>query len=397
LPAPDAARGGTPSLASLALARRQWFTIQRDDAPPALLYLAVRAARRALLADPGDARAQALLGESYLRFMLNTRERAWAGQLSQLRQLRQAQASAALNRAVSLRPDLPEAHLNLATLYGQMGYLDLAVHHERASLKLSRAEGPPPGSDPERFWENQARAEEALSQRARTVEAQENDYAVEASDLPVLDRAMLAFRKGLAGKARDVLLGSDVAGFGRQGTALELTLLLHTGRPQNVQEWMAPEQQGALGTPSYHWLRTQALAASGNYSLAKEECRELAQPATASLPNLEATSLRPYLGRLIGQAILDELPGGVPQLLRQPFRRQEFRNRAEGVVRILQQQANATVLRGVLALEEGDVDEARAAFRAALTLWQGEPAAASGNGLDFGGRAVALGLLAWLE
>src|SRR5439155_186101 len=97
-----------PALDRLALACRQSYTWQRDDVPPALLYLAVRAARRALAVNPSDARAYLVLGECYLRLLHSTRERAWGMHLKQLVQLRHAQASLALNEAVSLQPDLAQ-------------------------------------------------------------------------------------------------------------------------------------------------------------------------------------------------------------------------------------------------------------------------------------------------
>jgi hypothetical protein len=54
------------------------------------------------------------------------------------------------------------------------------------------------------------------------------------------------------------------------------------------------------------------------------------------------------------------------------------------------------VLRGLLALEEGAVEEAEVAFQLAIDVWKDEPAAGSGAGLDFNGRAVAQACLGWL-
>jgi hypothetical protein len=59
--------------------------------------------------------------------------------------------------------------------------------------------------------------------------------------------------------------------------------------------------------------------------------------------------------------------------------------------------ADVTVLRGLLALEEGAVDEAEIAFRQALTLWKDAATAASGGGLDFNAHAIARGCLELLE
>src|SRR5207245_7594417 len=108
------------------------FLRQPDDAPPAILYLAIRAARRALAINPDNAQAYLVLGESYMRLLHSTRERAWAKRMPEIGQLRHAQASAAFNNAVRLRPNLAEAHLNLIQLYGEMEYLDLTWKHYRA-------------------------------------------------------------------------------------------------------------------------------------------------------------------------------------------------------------------------------------------------------------------------
>jgi hypothetical protein len=62
----------------------------------------------------------------------------------------------------------------------------------------------------------------------------------------------------------------------------------------------------------------------------------------------------------------------------------------------LRQEADIRVLRGLLALESGAVDDAREDFRAALEVWNDDSAAFSGAGLDFPTRSIAqyaLGLL----
>src|SRR5262249_3924524 len=120
----------------------------------------------------------------------------------------------------------------------------------------------------------------------------------------VLDRALLAFHKGLAGKARDLLLESDVAAFGAQGMLLELELLLRTGRAKEVRDWLSPEHKAALGAASYHWLRAQALAASGGYALAEKECEQL----TLDGRGRAGASAYQGMALLLGQAVLDEQP-----------------------------------------------------------------------------------------
>src|SRR5262249_36421622 len=150
---------------------------------PALLYLAIRAARRALAVNPGDAQTCLVLGESYLRLLHNTRERAWSRCFPELAELRRIQASAALNQAIALKPEFAQAHLNLGWLYREMGYYDLALKHLRAHLKSSREAGPPPGLRAEQFREQLTEYEQQLNRLAEPVESQESAYAAVAGGL----------------------------------------------------------------------------------------------------------------------------------------------------------------------------------------------------------------------
>jgi hypothetical protein len=395
VPPAGAGAGAVPVLDREVLAVQRAFARRRDDTPPALLYLAVRAARRALAVNPDDAQAHLILGESYLRLLYGTRERAWGRLLPELGDLRRAQASAALNRAVALKPGLARAHLDLVGLYKDLTYSDLELRHLRTYLELARAPG---------FNAEQARAEdpplrEEAGRLEQEVEDKVNTYQTAAPNLRVLDRALLASDKGLAGKALDLLLGSDVSAFGAPGTSLELQLLLKTGRADDVRDWAGPEQKAVLGASSYHWLRAQALAATGDYALAEEECAQLGRALAADNQDRAPGRPREMMALLIGQAVLEEHPGAdpVPLLLWRALRRGQLHGRVLDLARGMRQEADGAVLRGLLALEQGDVEEAEVAFRVALALWGDEAAARSGASLDFNGRTVAQGCLEWLE
>ena len=69
------------------------------DRPPALLLLTVRAARRAVAANPGDANAWLRLGQAYVLLRDETCERAGLGLRSPLAQLREVQITTALEQA----------------------------------------------------------------------------------------------------------------------------------------------------------------------------------------------------------------------------------------------------------------------------------------------------------
>jgi hypothetical protein len=61
----------------------------------------------------------------------------------------------------------------------------------------------------------------------------------------------------------------------------------------------------------------------------------------------------------------------------------------DGAAGLLRQQANVWTLRGLFALEAGQVQAAGEHCRAALAIWGSDSQAASGAGLDFPSRPVA--------
>jgi tetratricopeptide (TPR) repeat protein len=381
-----------PFADQVGLAWREVYAAGRDDVPPALLYLAIRAARRAVADDPQDARAYLVLGECYLRFLRGTRERAWSARMPRIAELRYAQASAALNRAVALKPDLAQAHLSLARLYGGSGYYDLALDHARSHLRLFRAAGPPRGVSADEFREEEEGLQEEVDRLAKEVEGRRQLLAAASGGADTLERALNASEKGLKKRALELLQESDVANFGARGMELELGLLLTAGRPQDVRDWTTPQHKEALGAASYHWLRARARAACGDYEAAEEECAAML-PAGA-----DPVLLRRQMALRIGEAVLDEAPGGGewPTVIRKFVSRPLFRERVFDLGRGLRQDADVRVVRGLLALEEGRTAEAGADFRLALEIWKNSETAASGGGMDFSGRGVAQDCLRWL-
>src|SRR5262249_8710628 len=198
---------------------------------------------------PDDPEVHLWLGESYFRLLHSTRERVWGKQMPELVQLRRTQTSVALNRAIVLKPDLARAHHALGVLYEEMGYLDLELEHIRTYLKLLHEAGPGPGVSAEDFAAQEAALQGQLARLAGLVDERTKAYTVAASGQPVLGRAMLALQNGLAGKAREMLLESDVSAFGPEGTALELELLLRTGGGEGGWGWGAGAHGGAGGGP----------------------------------------------------------------------------------------------------------------------------------------------------
>jgi hypothetical protein len=371
----------------LALNRQRLFKLHRDDTPPALLFLAIRAARRALADQPDDAGSLMVLAEAYQRLLHQTRERVWGNRLRDLVELRRTQASWALNLAAELAPNSPEIQYKLGTFYRELGYLDLALRHLRIHQQLVRKAGPPPGFDLKVYREEDARYEADLSRLAAEVEDKESVYEAESQKLRIQDRARKALDKGLAGKALELLRESHVSAFGQEGLALELELMLRTGRAREVRDWTSPEQQEKVGEEFYHWTRIQALAAVGDYAQAEDELALLATGGDSKA----AGGKRALLALAVGQAILNQQPGG-ESLWRMGWLargRAELGGRLGALATSMRQEADWNTLRGLLALEEGEIAEASAAFRTSLAFWRDESAAASGSGLDFSGRVIA--------
>jgi tetratricopeptide (TPR) repeat protein len=362
----------------------------RDDAPPGVLYAAVRAARRAAAVNPADANAYLVLGQCYLRLLGTTREREWALRFPQFGHLRRVQASTALNRAVALNPKLAEAHLLLGRLYQQLGCMDLALAHLRAYRDVDRTRPDRPAADP--AGRPDPVPDEELTRLAEAIDDQLRKYADESAKARVVDRAAIAARRGLGGKARDLLLESDISAFGAQGMELELELLLRTGRADDVLDWTTPEVMASLGEPQYRRLRSQAAAAVGEYDAADAELAELTKGITVVEPRRVAE----VLGQLVGQVVLDEPPAMVslPHAVWGARQRAVFLARLDDVFRGLAELAEADTVRGLIALEVGDVDRAREWFRSALRFCDDGSA---GGGLTFGGELIARDCLVWLD
>jgi tetratricopeptide (TPR) repeat protein len=351
----------------------EWTNRFHEASPPGALLLAVRAARRALRANPDDALAQLRLGEAYLALLRLTRERAAAPGFPELQRLRTVQAITALKDAVRLKPDLAEAHADLATIYLEMNALDLALEHREHQLKSTRAAGPRPEEDAAAFGRRLKALEEDAARLGKEVRAKTNLFETRAFGKDVLDKAQIAESVGLPGAALDILLKSSYRAFGREGAALELQLLLSTGRTREVREWMEPEQAPHLGRANYYWIQALLAAARGDYTQAGQDLRRVA-PARVNLPLpyplplilLRDIPPRQAIALLAGQLVQEELAKQplVPRMGWKLFRQNVFELAATQ-----RQLASLTVLGGLLALEQGESEEAARLLRRGIELW----------------------------
>jgi hypothetical protein len=191
-PLPVDAEGKLPGLALLALRLRELHFQQHDRAPLELLWLAIRAARRALHDNPDDAHAYLLLGQVYMELAETTRERGSAQGIPFLARLRSVQAAASFQQALLARPDLLPAHAGLATLYGNTGQIDLQARHLREVLRLTQVRGRQAEETPAEWERRIGRLRDEVKQVGDRLTRQESNYEVNAARLSLVDRAVSA-------------------------------------------------------------------------------------------------------------------------------------------------------------------------------------------------------------
>jgi len=377
-------RGGDRAMAEYALLFREAVVQTAAEGPIAPLLLAVRAARRAVAESPRDAAAYLALGEAYLRLSQATREVRWGRELFELTEIRRAQAVAALAQAARLDPDLLAAHVSLYALFRQADAFDLALRELKevvriASRTVSQAETP------------RTRAlEDVKALGARVDDLRKRLPA--AQGMPVAERAEAAIALGLHGEALDMLLATDFAAFGNKGLQLEVEMLLFAGRPAEVFDWVTAGHRDSLGVVGYHWARARAAAAVGDYPEFDAQMRELGD-ILGSVPTGggDRAPLRVSIVRGLSHALLTGAiyPPGPADLFMAPMAHVEAIDQSARFAGGLRQTAKGNVLRGVLALERGDIPWAEDRFRDALRLWGSAPQVARGEGIDFPGRRAA--------
>jgi tetratricopeptide (TPR) repeat protein len=353
-----------------------------DQGPPGSLLFAVRAARRALLANPEDALAHLALGRAYERFQRFSAERGAGASFPLLKQVREVQALVALNRAVQLKPDLLAAHELLASLYLEARGFDLALPHVQAQLRLTQSAGPRPGEKPQDFT---ARIDKLTAQEhtlGKQVRELLNLVDSQSLKLDAYGKARLAEANGLPGYALQHLLRSNYAEFGVEGALNQLHLLLRTGRTKDIRMMIDPAQEAKMGMFNYRWLRTLLAVADGDYDQADAHLQQLVVGGV-DLPDLGARNLRPHtaLAMLVGQQMLNGGSIHPQQPIVQVFTLGPWQDvdtqaiyvrKLEGLAGIARMDADVHALRGLLHLESGAIEPARRAFRDALTDWNSD-------------------------
>ncbi len=408
-PAAPPPPGESPTPAEkLAYFIQEDYDARRPQGPDGLLYLALRAARQAVHDNPDDAQAYLILGKTYRRILQNSPERTWnppaafwnrqaaprPPTFKLLYRVRTAEAVTAYKHALTVNPDMAEAHMDLIFLYQDMNYQDEVLAELKEVLRCERKAGPREGESRPAYAARLADLEDLVGRKEKDIAEQLDRFEVRSAGMPPYNKAETAWLEyGLAGKALSILLSSEVAAFGREGMALELELLLHTGRVKEVREW--PDPEGArdfLGAIPYLEIKVQLEAASGNYQQADEDLAELAAVfQTVTDPAGDRLTVRGEIAVAATRAILFAQPfdGFPPVLTRTTFTYPSIMEEMAAVAGNMPREADLTTLRGLLALECGQTDQARGEIHHALSLWGNEAMAAGGGGINFPARGIA--------
>jgi hypothetical protein len=394
---PDQSFSLTPA-AALALHLGNAELASMDEASPSWLFLAIRAARRAVQAAPEDALAWQLLGDAYQRLYEHTSERAEYSKWFGLRQLRSAQVIAAWQQALKLNPQLDSTRWNLANLYQRLDQPELALPLFQQLLFRQRRSGPMV----EAADEFQARMQvlgDNIAALERSVNRKRELHEANAANLNVEDRASDAVQRGLAQQALETMLGADVASFGRPGLNMEMELLLVHGRVFDVRDWFTEDFMNLSTELDYRWIRARMYAATGDYAAATAALERLAE-ISFTVPNGPAgTGYPAQMSSSIARVLLQALNStSTPINLFQSAtnRIAVFKNAIEQIF-FLRQCAEFEALRGLLALEAGDIPLAAQCFRSCTAMWGSEEAERTGAGIDFNGRRLAQHYLQLIE
>lgn len=363
---------------------------------PALPLLAVRAARRALAANPDDANAYLRLGQAYLALWEKTGELPLSGGNTLLLDLRHIQIVTALEQAVLCDPDNIAAHRLLGRIYLQRRYLDAALDHVRAELRLTQRNGPRRGEKPETYRGRLGDLERQVGELQRVVEANQQrfDASNPEGNADPAARAKAALTLGLPRRAlEDILTPVPPVLLQSGGLQLEMQLMLRLGRAEQLRgplldpqwehdqanlSWLelpvppVPGYPRSYRLPAYSWFRFCWAAAVGNYDLAEKQVNDLLK----QLNDRRQQQLQ-ALRRSLTLALTSELgffSDGQLLMLRPAAHdaRVVAMSSFVPVLAFLGDQADVSVLDGLLALERGSPQLAEQSFERARQINQAD-------------------------
>jgi hypothetical protein len=362
--------------------------------PSAFPLLAVRGARRAVALQPDDDEGWLRLAVAtyyvwrkqenrcvglplslplqpqYLRHQLATRNQ----RLGQRQLIRAAQTLYALEQARTLRPDTVLYHQWLAEVFWQIGYFDLTLHHQREALRLARAQGPAPAENSD-LAKQLIRLDQTVQELEKQVEALRAEFQRLNADVhPLLQAQRACFGFGLAQEALSVLQHADLAG-SAQALDLRIYLTLTTGRIDSLVEGdplyrpqllrtsfkqrldEAAAQGIMLTGADFHQAVLSAVV--GDYGRARETLDGLIQSST---PSAAMSLSETVTGLAVNQLQLDPLGRTMSGV----YWKRHIEPELNTLLTTATLLGETRVLRGLLALEEGDTAAAARDFRLAV-------------------------------
>jgi len=380
------------------------YLYEFDRGPAELLLLAVRAARRSAAENPDDpeacraversttalalaqenhwtkSRPRPSLSADELRGLREARRPIDAGAVPWLTRsigfrqlLRRIQVLTAIHHTLLAEPNDLLAHAQLAELYWSMSFYDVAVEHLREQLRLMKAEEQE-RSDPQRKAEL-LQWEQLLSDRERQVNDMQRYAALQLTKVPPRMQPLAAFRAfGLARQALTALAAQDPVDLSPEEADVLIFLHLTLGQAEQLRGQLTETQRTLLGPLDYEQYRVLQAAALGDYAeadralermLGSAPLKPTALPLLNMLQAITFGQLQPHVlnRRMLAPVMQDQAQIGLRHFLHQ------------------RKMKDLEVLRGMLALEVGDVDKAKKLFQQTLE---------NSAGIDFESRPIAV-------
>jgi tetratricopeptide (TPR) repeat protein len=355
---------------------------------PALL--AVRAGRRAVATNPEDADAYFGLVKAY-DILWKLQEDRWTARrlptdeelirqfriqppwpwgdrppplpLNWVQSLRLFQLLTALQQAQKLRPDSSLLHFLLARTYLMVPshpyplpsipypYDEWAMEHLTRAKELAQAAGPAEQTRLKEITD----FETAYADVPKLLKRQRDDFELRALGKAAMDKAALAFQRGLSQVALEELEKAKPAERGLHGNLWYLYLLLVRGRVDILRQMQQEYGKQLLPGTDGIWLNAMVAAACGDYGEADQELGQF-------ITDFRQEETKRFVALMGGT--LAETPQPFPltyQVAGWFLRVPQFQSLPQLPLRW----GAAETLRGLLTLEEGNTAAAAQHFREA--------------------------------
>jgi tetratricopeptide (TPR) repeat protein len=258
-----------------------------------------------------------------------------------------------LQNALTLKPEAAEVHLELAGIFRNAEYFDLAVEHLDKFLEFSETAGPRPRESTDDFKKRIDNFKLMVKDQEDRIGLQRkrNEYELAKRTQTTLARkANLAAQKGLIKEALELLQNEDDPTVLESPDVLRLamSLLINTGRLREAKE-LAKE----LGDPVFNYLIAAGL---GDYVQAQENLEKIVDRG-------QKGDLQQMLSILRDQGFTSRL-GTAGAFSAGP---ESFFFLARGAAQA-GNWADFRVCQGVLALEQGDIKSATDYFHKAFKV-----------------------------